>query len=151
MAVKICPNCNRSYPEDALFCKYCGIQLEEVWEEYEEAVTPGGAKCRCPSCGAAVYEEEKVCSVCGYQVGKAGWIKDEKPEQENNNKLAAMVKKFFGSDISPDLFDKEMSELLLIGEVMEYIESEKTNRKGKTEVVPSPEKDTAVSKTESCP
>lgn len=86
MAVKICPNCNRSYPEDAFFCKYCGIQLEEAWEEYEEAVTPGGAKCRCPSCGAAVYEEEKVCRVCGYQVGKAGWIKDEKPEQENNNK-----------------------------------------------------------------
>lgn len=77
--------------------------------------------------------------------------REKEIEQENNNELAVLVKKFFGSDITPDEFEKEMTELLLIGEVKEYIESEKTNRKGKTEVVPSPEKDTAVSKTESCP
>ena len=77
--------------------------------------------------------------------------REKQIEQENNNELAVLVKKFFGSDISPDEFEKEMTELLLIGEVMEYIESEKTNRKVKTEIVPFPEKDTAVSKTESCP
>ena len=75
--------------------------------------------------------------------------REKQIEQENNNELAVLVKKFFGSDITPDEFEKEMTELLLIGEVMEYIESEKTNRKEKTEVVPLPEKDTIASKAES--
>lgn len=65
--------------------------------------------------------------------------REKEIEQENNNKLAAMVKKFFGSDISPDLFDKEMSELLLIGEVTEYIESEKADRREKAEIIMSSE------------
>ena len=75
--------------------------------------------------------------------------REKEIEKENNNELAVLVKKFFGSDITPDEFEKEMTELLLIGEVMEYIESEKTNRKEKSEVVLPSEKNTVVSKAES--
>ena len=75
--------------------------------------------------------------------------REKEIEQENNNELAVLVKKFFGSDISPDEFEKEMDELLLIGEVTEYIKSEKTSRKERTEVVLPPKKESGASKAES--
>lgn len=75
--------------------------------------------------------------------------REKEIEQENNNELAVLVKKFFGSDISPDEFEKEMDELLLIGEVTEYIKSEKASRREKSKVISSLEKDTVASKAES--
>ena len=75
--------------------------------------------------------------------------REKEIEQENNNELAVLVKKFFGSDITPNEFEKEMTELLLIGEVTEYIESEKVGRKEKAEIILPPEKDTAATKAES--
>ena len=53
--------------------------------------------------------------------------------QEENNDLAEKVRLFFGEDISPDEFEKEMKELLLINEVKDYIESEREKRKGGAE------------------
>ena len=49
--------------------------------------------------------------------------------QEENNGLAEKVRIFYGEDIIPDEFEKEMNELLLINEVREYIESEMEKRK----------------------
>ena len=49
--------------------------------------------------------------------------------QEKNNDLADKVRLFFGEDIIPDEFEKEMNELMLINEVKEYIESEREKRK----------------------
>ena len=40
--------------------------------------------------------------------------------QEENNDLAEKVRLFFGADITPDEFEKEMKEMLLINEVKEY-------------------------------
>ena len=53
--------------------------------------------------------------------------------QEKNNDLAEKVRNFFGEDITPDEFEKEMKELLLINEVKEYIESEREKRKAAAE------------------
>ena len=53
--------------------------------------------------------------------------------QEENNDLAEKVRIFFGEDITPDEFEKEMNELLLINEVREYIESEREKRKAGAE------------------
>ena len=53
--------------------------------------------------------------------------------QEENNDLADKVRNFFGEDIIPDEFEKEMNELLLINEVKEYIESERVKRKAPAE------------------
>ena len=53
--------------------------------------------------------------------------------QEENNDLADKVRLFFGADITPDKFEKEMNELLLINEVREYIESEREKRKAGAE------------------
>ena len=49
--------------------------------------------------------------------------------QEENNDLADKVRLFFGADITPDEFEKEMNELMLINEVKEYIVSEREKRK----------------------
>ena len=53
--------------------------------------------------------------------------------QEENNDLADKVRLFFGEDIIPDEFEKEMNELLLINEVKEYIVSERKKRKATAE------------------
>ena len=53
--------------------------------------------------------------------------------QEENNDLAEKVRNFFGEDITPDEFEKEMKEMLLINEVREYIESEREKRKAAAE------------------
>ena len=53
--------------------------------------------------------------------------------QEENNDLAEKVRIFFGEDIIPDEFEKEMNELMLINEVREYIVSEREKRKADVE------------------
>ena len=59
--------------------------------------------------------------------------REKEIQQEENNDLAEKVRFFFGEDITPDEFEKEMNELLLINEVKEYIESEREKRKAAAE------------------
>ena len=59
--------------------------------------------------------------------------REKEIQQEENNKLADKVRLFFGADITPDEFEKEMKEMLLINEVREYIESEREKRKAGAE------------------
>ena len=59
--------------------------------------------------------------------------REKEIQQEENNDLADKVRNFFGEDIIPDEFEKEMNELLLINEVKEYIESERVKRKDAAE------------------
>lgn len=56
-------------------------------------------------------------------------VRKNELEQENNNALAKKIKSVFGDDISSAELKKQLSELLLIDEVKEYIESEKAKRK----------------------
>ena len=56
-------------------------------------------------------------------------IRRNELEQEINKGLASIVREVFWEDITPDEFEKEMKELLLINEVKEYIESEREKRK----------------------
>ena len=59
--------------------------------------------------------------------------REKEIQQEENNDLADKVRLFFGADITPDEFEKEMTELMLINEVKEYIESEREKRKSAAE------------------
>ncbi len=59
--------------------------------------------------------------------------REKELQQEENNDLAEKAILFFGADINPDEFEKEMNELLLINEVREYIESEREKRKAAAE------------------
>ena len=54
-------------------------------------------------------------------------------EQENNNGIANEVKTVFGEDITASELKRQFGELLLIDEVKEYIESEKTKRRADKE------------------
>ena len=61
----------------------------------------------------------------------AAWNKyherEKEIEQENNNALAEISKNLFWADISAEELQSKWDELLLISEVKEYIEFEKTN------------------------
>ena len=59
--------------------------------------------------------------------------REKEIQQEENNDLADKVRLFFGEDIIPDEFEKEMNELMLINEVKEYIVSEREKRKAAAE------------------
>ncbi len=59
--------------------------------------------------------------------------REKELQQEENNDLAEKVRIFFGEDIIPDEFEKEMNELMLINEVREYIVSEREKRKAAAE------------------
>ena len=59
--------------------------------------------------------------------------REKELQQEENNDLAEKVRIFFGEDIIPDEFEKEMNELMLINEVREYIVSEREKRKSAAE------------------
>ena len=59
--------------------------------------------------------------------------REKEIQQEENNDLADKVRLFFGEDITPDEFEKEMKEMLLINEVKEYIESEREKRNSAAE------------------
>lgn len=59
--------------------------------------------------------------------------REKEIQQEENNDLAEKARLFFGADINPDEFEKEMNELLLINEVKEYIVSEREKRKATAE------------------
>ena len=59
--------------------------------------------------------------------------REKEIQQEENNDLAEKVRIFFGENITPDEFEKEMKELLLINEVKEYIVSEREKRKAAAE------------------
>ena len=54
-------------------------------------------------------------------------------EQENNNEVAAVNKEVFWEDITPNELRIKWDELLLIGEVREYIESERARHKAAAE------------------
>ena len=55
-------------------------------------------------------------------------VRKNELEQENNNGLAKEVKTVFGEDITAAELNRQLSELLLIDEVREYIELEKAER-----------------------
>ena len=59
--------------------------------------------------------------------------REKELQQEENNDLAEKARLFFGTDITPDEFEKEMNELMLINEVREHIESERKKRKAAAE------------------
>ena len=59
--------------------------------------------------------------------------REKEIQQEVNNDLARKARLFFGADITPDEFEKEINELMLINEVKDYIESEKAKRKATAE------------------
>ena len=59
--------------------------------------------------------------------------REKEIQQEENNDLAEKVRIFFGEDIIPDEFEKEMNGLMLINEVRECIVSEREKRKSAAE------------------
>ena len=49
---KKCPNCGKNDSIDAMFCSYCGAEMNEI-------------KIKCPSCQRLVSKSSKFCNFCG--------------------------------------------------------------------------------------
>ena len=56
--MKVCPKCNKEYPDDVKFCSTCGQELKPKEE---------GARF-CPYCGAKLNAGSQFCSSCGKPV-----------------------------------------------------------------------------------
>ena len=71
-----CKNCEKSIPNQSLFCPYCGASspaMPEPAAPISSYAPPGqsvsdkmkGKVKTCPRCGTLLGKREKVCSVCG--------------------------------------------------------------------------------------
>lgn len=56
--MKICPTCNKEFPDDQKFCKYDGTPLAEKKAEAE-------AGKKCPKCGRTYPADAGFCMTCG--------------------------------------------------------------------------------------
>ena len=56
--MKICPTCNKEFPDDQKFCKYDGTPLAEKKAEAE-------AGKKCPKCGRTYPTDAGFCMTCG--------------------------------------------------------------------------------------
>lgn len=61
----LCPNCGKPLHEGALFCKWCGISLQQD-DELETSVPPVSK--RCPNCGKELKPEALFCNRCGQRI-----------------------------------------------------------------------------------
>ena len=60
--MKICPTCNKEFPDDQKFCKYDGTPLAEKKAEAE-------AGKKCPKCGRTYPTDAGFCMTCGAKRG----------------------------------------------------------------------------------
>lgn len=51
-----CPNCNKTIPDDSIFCPECGVKISEY------GLAPG--MMRCPACGAPTPKKSNFCTNC---------------------------------------------------------------------------------------
>ena len=56
--MKICPTCNKEFPDDQKFCKYDGTPLAEKKAEAESGK-------KCPKCGRTYPTDAGFCMTCG--------------------------------------------------------------------------------------
>ena len=110
--MKICPTCNKEFPDDQKFCKYDGTPLAEKKAEAEAGkkcpkcgrtyptdagfcMTCGAKlvaldeKSVCASCGAELPEGAAFCMKCGAKAGEIGESVEEKISTRNLSEIDA--------------------------------------------------------------
>ncbi|MDR2126515.1 MAG: zinc ribbon domain-containing protein [Prevotellaceae bacterium] len=60
---KNCPHCGKAIAENAVFCKWCGLSIEQQ-QNTATSETPSGAKF-CKNCGKATIAAAAFCKWCG--------------------------------------------------------------------------------------
>jgi TPR repeat protein len=107
--MKICPTCNKEFPDDVNFCKYDGTPLEEKKVEAGKKcpkcgmTNPASAgfcmacgtklvaideKNVCASCGAELPEGAAFCMKCGAKAGESGERVEEEIDYDNLENLS---------------------------------------------------------------
>ncbi len=77
---RICVECKKNIPFDAIVCPYCGKSYET---KDETSTKPEDSSSRCPNCNATIQKEWKACPSCGNKLSltcpncnaeiQAGW------------------------------------------------------------------------------
>jgi RNA polymerase subunit RPABC4/transcription elongation factor Spt4 len=62
---KICPDCKTRNPEDAKFCRSCGISIEHIVAD-AQAEEPEGKLC--PKCNRIMPLDSNFCIGCGAEL-----------------------------------------------------------------------------------
>lgn len=64
--IRLCPECQKENPIDAVFCAYCGHAFPPlISEPKEEELDPV-----CPQCGEKLAPDAMFCIKCGYKLEK---------------------------------------------------------------------------------
>lgn len=115
--MKKCPNCNKEYDDNKLFCESCGTKLTEVVEvKVEEAITEEkpseSGEIVCPKCHSKNKEGSKFCETCGTDL-----TKKVAPELTDEEKLERTKKRV---RMTKNIFLLIIGSLLLIGVLSEF-------------------------------
>lgn len=65
---KICPQCQKTSPMEALFCQSCGTKFEVMPVEEEKEEDFEDSTYNCPSCGTTLSYGADFCTNCGTKV-----------------------------------------------------------------------------------
>lgn len=87
----ICPKCNLTISDNAIFCSRCGEKLAEKTEESIKF---------CLSCGEAIKEGNKFCAKCGTSVGSVMQTNVSSSYNGNNSTSGKSKGSYFVSVIS---------------------------------------------------
>ena len=73
--MKICPTCNRTFPDDTLFCAYCGVSLQPAPPDPPH----------CPNCHAQAAPDNIFCTQCGTPLANTQpQVTAQQPQQFNS-------------------------------------------------------------------
>ena len=64
----LCSYCNKEVVDGAVFCPYCGKQIERNNEEDKRKIEFEGTIYKCPNCGEVLNSFEAYCPACGYEI-----------------------------------------------------------------------------------
>ena len=102
--MKICPKCNKEFPDDVNFCKYDGTKLAE-----KNAKTESEKKC--PKCGTPAVNGAKFCNMCGSPL-TAETKKQQKQKNSRKRKTAPKTKSSSKKEISLENIEGDMEDAL---------------------------------------
>ena len=108
----LCPNCNKETEDDALFCPFCGNELNKSHEIEAEESAPKGSM-HCSDCDNAVEDDAVFCPNCGTNLRKPDEnISQDRPIEEVTPQ--PVKKKFDFKEHKAKLFIAVTLSLLLV-------------------------------------
>lgn len=115
--MKKCPNCNKEFDDNKVFCENCGTKLTEVEqikveETTVEETTSESGEVICPKCHSKNKKGSKFCETCGIKL-----TEKYVPELTDEEKIERTKKRV---RMTKNIFLLIIGSLLLIGVLSEF-------------------------------